>query len=316
MFWIYDPSQLFSSFQLVPSQEQTWDEKLNSVSRAVFTTSALLYICDEKKEKTGICKMWREVLIYGLGGTVAAYYFLKPSSTEGYGSSPYASPIPSSGTVHGYSKREHYTHPTTNHDYHDNDNDEFKSPSNYAQVNPPDTPGYSANTTHPSNLLQGPAKYSDEIPTPGQGKIREGFSITPTYMTNDFTETNVAPTYAEEWQVPHPSYDHYKNIRGIDGTPSDFVTPDEDVFEIPTDTRSYPYGQLLSHTNILPREEMFMHTSLPGGHIRAKEFVNDYYTRQDLARRENLSRLHRKKIERRFRQTGRSRDIFSPYKSY
>ena len=224
-----------------------------------------------------VCSMWKEVLIYGLGGVVFAYFALP--------------------------QKEKYSRPFTN----------GRNGTNYANVNPPSHAGYSTvDNKRGANLavVDAPTRTPSFISEEMKDGVREGFSITPTYMTDDFTETNVAPVYAEEWQVPNPAYDHLDN-------PSDqFIPADEDVFEIPTDTRSYPYGQLLSRTNILPRDEMLMNTQLQGGHIQAKEYVNDYWTRNEIARRENLMRLRLKSNERRYRHTGRARDIFSPYKSY
>lgn len=130
----------------------------------------------------------------------------------------------------------------------------------------------------------------------------EDFTITPTYTGTDFQQTVVAPTYAEEWQIPPPAYDIYTNV------------PDgEDTFETPLLPQSYPYGQYLTKTNLLPSDEYYIHNQC-GGTRNAREYANSTFLRNDLAYRENISRIYKKKLNRRFRNN--CSDVFSPYQSY
>lgn len=130
----------------------------------------------------------------------------------------------------------------------------------------------------------------------------EHFSVTPTYTGTDFNQTVVPPTYAEEWQIPPPAYDLYTNV------------PYPDSFETPLRPQSYPYGQYLTKTNLLPSDEYYTHLGC-GGARSAREYANSAFLRHDLARRENLTRIYKKKLARRYRHNG-SNDVFSPFTSY
>lgn len=135
----------------------------------------------------------------------------------------------------------------------------------------------------------------------------EGFTIVPTYAGNDFEQTIVAPTFAEEWQIPPPAYDLYTNV------PSD--TPG---FEEPLTPKSYPYGQYLTTTNLLPSDEYQTHM-MCGGATSAREYANSAFLRHYLAYKDNMTRLYKKKLNRRFRGSrvgGTHSDTFSPYSSY
>jgi len=130
----------------------------------------------------------------------------------------------------------------------------------------------------------------------------EDFTITPTYTGTDFQQTVVAPTYAEEWQIPPPAYDLYTNV------------PDgEDTFETPLKPQSYPYGQYLTKTNLLPSDEYYIHNQC-GGTRNSREYANSTFLRNDLAFRENMSRVYKKSLNRRFRNS--CLDTVSPYQSY
>ena len=132
----------------------------------------------------------------------------------------------------------------------------------------------------------------------------ERFTVTPTYVGTDFQQTVVSPTYAEEWQNPPPAYDLYTNV------PS---TMYPNTFETPLKPQSYPYGQFLTKTNLLPGDEYYTHLGC-GGPRTARSYVNSTYLRNDLAFRDNMIRLYKKKLNRRFRQN--SNDSFSPFNSY
>ena len=137
-----------------------------------------------------------------------------------------------------------------------------------------------------------------------ENKIEE-FTIVPTYTGTDFQQTIVAPTFAEEWQVPPPAYDLYTQVP--------YPGESQDTFQAPLKPQSYPYGQYLTRTNLLPSDEYYTHLGC-GGAKTAREYVNSTYLRHDLSRRENMMRIYKKRLNRRFRHS--SSDTFSPYHSY
>lgn len=147
--------------------------------------------------------------------------------------------------------------------------------------------------------------YYSTAPKPNDNKSNppEEFTVTPTYIGTDLQQTIVAPTFAEEWQIPPPAYDLYTQI------------PQEGMsdFETPLQPQSYPYGAYLTNTNLLPSDEYYIHMGC-GGARTARSYANSTFLRNDLANRENMTRLYKKKLARRFRQN--MSDTFSPYSSY
>jgi hypothetical protein len=135
--------------------------------------------------------------------------------------------------------------------------------------------------------------------------IKEDFTIVPTYTGQDFQQTTVSPTFSEEWQIPPPAYDIYTQVPPPEGQ--------RDTFETPLKPQSYPYGQYLTKTNLLPSDEYFTHLGT-GGAKTAREYVNSTFLRHDLAFRDNMTRLYKKKLNRRFRHN--TQDTISPYHSY
>nr|QBK86243.1 MAG: hypothetical protein LCMAC102_00380 [Marseillevirus LCMAC102] len=133
----------------------------------------------------------------------------------------------------------------------------------------------------------------------------EDFTIVPTYVGTDFQQTVVSPTFAEEWQIPPPAYDIYTQVP--------YPGAEQDKFEKPLKPQSYPYGQYLTRTNLLPSDEYYTHLGC-GGARTAREYVNSTFLRHDLARRENMMRIYKKRLNRRFRHN--CSDTFSPYHSY
>lgn len=131
---------------------------------------------------------------------------------------------------------------------------------------------------------------------------KEDFTVTPTYMGTDLTQTTVAPAYSSEQVVYPPAYDLYTEI------------PQPDTFEQPLEPRYYPYGQYLTKTNLLPSDEYYVHLGC-GNTRNAREYVNSTFLRNDLAYRENSTRILKKKMARRFRQKGNG-SSFSPFVSY
>lgn len=131
---------------------------------------------------------------------------------------------------------------------------------------------------------------------------KENFTVTPTYLGTNFSQTVVSPTFSEEWQIPPPAYDIATQ-----------VPYPEQTFETPLKPQSYPYGQYLTRTNLLPSDEYYTHLGC-GSPRTAREYVNSTYLRNDLAFRENMTRILKKKMNRRFRHN--CQDTFSPYMSY
>lgn len=135
--------------------------------------------------------------------------------------------------------------------------------------------------------------------------VVENFSIVPTYLGTDFNQTIVSPTFSEEWQIPPPAYDQY--------TQAPYTGAEKDTFEMPLTPQSYPYGQYMTTTNLLPSDEYYVHMGC-GGTQNAREYANSTFLRHDLAFRENMMRLHKKSLARRFRHN--TQDTYSPYHSY
>jgi len=133
-------------------------------------------------------------------------------------------------------------------------------------------------------------------------KRKEKFTVVPTYQSNDFQQTTVAPLFAEEWQIPPPAYDLHVSV------------PDpEDTFQTPLEPASYPYGQYLTRTNLLPSDEYYTHQGC-GSPRSAREYINSTFLRHRLATQDNFTRIYKKKLARQFRNS--CNDSFSPYHSY
>lgn len=161
-------------------------------------------------------------------------------------------------------------------------------------------------TVHEDKPIEAKPIDVSPINTPIEETSIENFSVTPTYVGTDFQQTIVAPTYAEEWQIPPPAYDLYTNVP--------YTGAEQDTFEAPMRPQSYPYGQYLTNTNLMPGDEYYTRMGC-GGARTAREYVNSTFLRHDLARRENMTRMYKKSLSRRFRQAG-SGDTFSPFVSY
>lgn len=130
---------------------------------------------------------------------------------------------------------------------------------------------------------------------------KEGFTVVPTYQGLDMQQTTVAPLFSEEWQVYPQTYDLYENI------------PPPVTFEEPLKPQNYPYAQYLTTTSLLPSDEE--HTRMLSGSVRdAREYANSSFLRNDLAFRENMSRIYKKQLARRWRNN--CSDTYSPYSSY
>lgn len=135
---------------------------------------------------------------------------------------------------------------------------------------------------------------------------REGFTLTPTFVDTDFTQTAVAPMYAEEWQVPPPVYEIMETIPPPNSPGG---------FEEPMKPQNYPYGQLLTTTNLLPYDE-YVTRMLNGGVEQARNYANSAFLRNRLAEQDNMMRLYRKGLARRFRHNTALGDTYSPWCGY
>lgn len=132
--------------------------------------------------------------------------------------------------------------------------------------------------------------------------VQENFTMTPTYNSPDFQQTVVSPSFAEEWQIIPPSFDLYT------------LLPPPQTFEKALKPQNYPFGQYLTKTNLLPSDEYYTH-QMCGGQRQAREYANSSWLRHSLAFRDNMTRIYKKKLERRFRHTN-VHDSYSPFSSY
>ncbi len=147
--------------------------------------------------------------------------------------------------------------------------------------------------------------YSGRKPEVSECSEKEHFTVTPTRINDDFEQTIVAPLFSEEHRVPPPSYDMYSNP-GI-----------EDVsFVEPIRPQAYPYGQYMTGSNFLPGDMYSLDMAVKAGAGTAREFANNLYMRNEIAFRENMMRIYKKKLNRRFRSSNPENDTFSPYESY
>ena len=138
----------------------------------------------------------------------------------------------------------------------------------------------------------------------GGRTVAEHFTRTPTYVSDDFHQTVVPPLYAEEWQIPPPAYDIYDSA-----APNDI-----EYFPEPLKPQSYPYGQYRTITSNLTTPDSYVIDQTCGGSAPAREYANSYWTRNSIAFRDNMTRVFKKSLARRFRQN--CNDTFSPYSSY
>lgn len=133
------------------------------------------------------------------------------------------------------------------------------------------------------------------------GSNVEGFSLPTTYNSPNISQITVAPAFSSEWSFP-PSYDVYDNS-GPDHSsdPIEMLPPS-----------SYPYGQVVANYNQLPSDEHDLRMNSCGARS-ARSFANTSFTRRTIAHREDIMRIHKKRLARRFRM--QSGNVFSPYSS-
>lgn len=152
---------------------------------------------------------------------------------------------------------------------------------------------------------------------------KEGFSMPPTYNAIDHQETVLAPVYAEEWQIPPVEYDLVdgdytdplegygpfspKNFGNAGGSYGRYGPDDSAAYVELKDLGRFrdnleydPYGQYLTRTNQMPGDEIEERklTSLKD----ARAYANDAFTRHRNSFQEDMIRLYKKKIARRYKQ--------------
>lgn len=130
---------------------------------------------------------------------------------------------------------------------------------------------------------------------------KQRFTRTPTYLSEDSQQLTVAPLLAEEWQLNPTTYDIVESVE----------QPENQMIE-PLTPQNYPYGQYLTRTNFLPHDEMAAQTFM-GNHQQVREFMNSTFTRNDIANRDNLTRIYKLKLQNRFRHN--CNDTFSTFSS-
>lgn len=140
-------------------------------------------------------------------------------------------------------------------------------------------------------------------------KKKEGFARDPHHLDDDFIETNVTPLVAEEWHFDPPSYELVSDIAS-DGRDFTQRMYGKGYYMEPPFA---PYRQYLTRTNLLPGDEAEL-SLFNGGVTGARTYMNDAFTRHDLAFKENMSRLYKKLNNRRYRQLGY--DVISPFTSF
>lgn len=115
-----------------------------------------------------------------------------------------------------------------------------------------------------------------------------------------FFSTTVEPIVAQDYYVRPPAYDIFEN------TPATNEPYADDI----KDPRDYPYMQYQTKLNLLPRQERNVKLFC-NGLAPAREYVYSLYTMNDIAFRENVTRILKKKMKQRYRHD--CMDTWSPY---
>lgn len=135
---------------------------------------------------------------------------------------------------------------------------------------------------------------------------KEGFSRGNRHVDPDYLRTNVTPLLSEEWNLNSPTYEIITNEEQDEtygeGLPHGSMEPP-----------LVPYRQYLTKTNLLPGDESEI-SLFNGGSTGARNFMNDTFTKRDVAYRENMTRILKKKMNRRFRHN--NYNSTSPYSGF
>lgn len=137
---------------------------------------------------------------------------------------------------------------------------------------------------------------------------KEGFTINPTYAEGSIPTTTVPPLFAEEWQIPSPSYDIYE-WSGAQ-TPSQEAVCEQQKNVLTQ--RSYPImNQYITDTSVIPFEEEEL-KNRPTKDV--KMFMSDSFTRDQMDFRNDMTRIYTNKLNREFNH-GCNQNI-TPYSSW
>lgn len=134
---------------------------------------------------------------------------------------------------------------------------------------------------------------------PLTGPLTTGANVTGPYPRVT-RETVTAPIYAEQWRIRPLEYDEYSQLA---------LPPSIHVNKI-DDPRMYPYGQLLSKTNVLPRDEARIGLWV-GEEPVAVAYMNSAFVRQDLEFRDSMSEIMKRKQGIRYKNN--PYNYFAPY---
>lgn len=136
---------------------------------------------------------------------------------------------------------------------------------------------------------------------------KEGFSMNPTYTEGSVPFTTVPPLFAEELQLPPPSYDEY-TWTGVSSPQSDASCESQECLT------EYPYpifGQYITDTTMLPvEEEETKNRPLKDVQI----YMTDSFTRDQMDYRNDMTRLYVNKINREYKHG--CYDQITPYSSW
>lgn len=147
------------------------------------------------------------------------------------------------------------------------------------------------------------------------GSKIEGFSITPTYASNDLHQTTLAPAFSESWRSPPPSYDVYTNVPVED--PSTRYTRDPLLLDGDFSPKSWPYGTYQSPMNLmLPQDQAMLQNRCSTSTTTAREYVNSAFLKNRIGFSENMTRIYKQKLNKRFRNASQAGSTFSPFHSF
>ena len=140
---------------------------------------------------------------------------------------------------------------------------------------------------------------------------KEGFTLTPTYKDTDFTQTVVAPVYDNNDSLVQTGDNSNMTLLG-----EEYSIGANDYVGEEMRPSNYPYGQVLTKTNLLPSDEYLTHMG-SGSVIDAKNYANSAFLRHRLANQENMMRIYKKKLARRFKHSATTMyDTVSAFSSY
>lgn len=136
---------------------------------------------------------------------------------------------------------------------------------------------------------------------------KEGFSMNPTYTEGSAPFTTVPPLFAEELQLPPPSYDEY-TWTGVSSPQSDLACASQECLT------QYPYpiyNQYITDTTVLPSEEEEIRNR-PLKDVQI--YMTDAFTRDSMDFRNNMTRLFVNRLNREYRHG--CFDQITPYSSW